>query len=213
MFYSLTHLAKIIIILSLIKSSSSNNASNQDQIFGSSSCVKDNPISCPYLTRDQVITQPQICCENLTKTFRCSWYTGYSFLTRYFQTLQSWNCTKQVELECNHKSYAFNEFTKNVYLLFCDKITLEKKCFSSLQDYLVIRKNSSDLFNQLDVDRLKSEVSANPCIQIAVYETSSFQFVEIINTFLVGIPLVWCGYDVSTIHKNWLSTWTCVDQK
>lgn len=200
-------------IWSFTKVASANETNVTNKIFGSKKCIKKYPIECPYIKKDQIIPQTKECCQNLVEVFKCSWYSGNSFLTRYLQTLKSWNCSEQLEDECNQKSFAFNEFTKNIYLLFCNKTKLEEKCFPVLQDYMTDKNITSDLFSFLDSVKLKSTVTTDSCIQAAVYETNSSEFVEIINTFLVANPVVWCGFNVETVKENDLSAWTCINKR
>jgi len=194
----ITWLIIFILCNSSTSSSIHENRTNIAHIFTRNKCAQ--PIKCQYVPKDKVISQSKECCNNLTKTFECSWATDYFYISRYFQTLRSWNCSENLKQECQNRTFALTDYTKNLYLSFCNHSQFEEKCFSKVKSVL---KNKKNLTWDLAVSMIKtSELSKNevldPCIQVAVSEVSKPEnFVEIFKFNYFGCLAVWAGLNAS----------------
>ena len=99
---------------------------NVTELFKTNLC-KSYQVNCPYVDVYDVIPQHKSCCANLTQLFECS-YVYKMQLLRYLNLLKSWNCTKQLQIECSSKTFNFNELSYKMYLSVCDPAKFNTTC-------------------------------------------------------------------------------------
>ena len=81
------------------------------------------------------------CCREIVKKYEFYWAGRNLPLSRYLETLKSWNCP-QFKTECNRKLFAFNVFTELMYDFFCNYTQFVEKCFANVNETIYeVQKN------------------------------------------------------------------------
>ena len=69
------------------------------------------------------------CCRSVYEKFRLTWWTDNFPLTKFLDNLDQSNCS-EFKYECQHRTFAYNDFSSLVYDRFCDFESFKKACLT-----------------------------------------------------------------------------------
>ena len=135
----------------------------------------------------------------------------------YLGNLKSVDCSEFAR-ECEKQTFAVSEFSKLIYLRFCNRSEMEARCYDDLQK-VVNPQNSStsweNLIRKLNFNQITNEDLTNPCLQVSMLdkalETGS-RFYEIFDV-IPFCDFIWCGFAEDIITTRAVSLWTCTPSK
>ena len=136
------------------------------------------------------------------------------YLSRYLETLRIQNCSQFLQ-ECRTQVYASTQFSKLVYLRFCNRSQLEERCFDEI--HKIVQPNNPqttwrNLIQGLNNRRIDNENLVSPCLQVATLDKASLTngyFHEVMAT-VPFCSLVWCGFDEDTFIGKEITLWNCI---
>ena len=158
-------------------------------------------------------TAELLCCDKTTTAFRLYWNNGITLLSAYLNAMKIQNCP-QFKEECNEMTYAYTEFSRMIYLKFCNQSTLEFHCSKNIHQVLKppVDNNSLSWRNaveKIEFNTLSDEELNDPCLQIAMLDTALSDFRKI----FVVVPfcgITWCGFNEQEIKSRSITPWTCM---
>uniref|UniRef100_UPI00193991D1 uncharacterized protein LOC120338060 n=1 Tax=Styela clava TaxID=7725 RepID=UPI00193991D1 len=188
--------------------------------FLKASCVGKNVSQATYKKN---------CCNYISNSFRLSWSVGGQYLTEYLSNLQDWGC-EEFEKECENPIYDYTNFTRIVYVRFCNRFALLAKCTEELHkvtkkynfyaidatygsnDALEITdKIWNNLTSSIIPTKMDMKDLLRPCVQIALFDRPSGgvgRYHEIVQPYVPFCTMPWDGYDIETAMTRHVSPWT-----
>ena len=176
--------------------------------------------SCEFIDENNFMQNRNLtldCCSFSVRIFYREWSRGRRSLSTFLNNLKSWQCP-QFDEECKRQTFAYNDFTKFVYLKFCQPFKLEKKCFNNLQTVHqkeAVNNSSLEWKNliRINYSKLNANNLLDPCVQVGMLESAQKQkrvFYEVIEAFVPFCSFVWCGFDETILKSKEISVWTCM---
>ena len=157
-------------------------------------------------------------CNSSLQDIRAFSNTNWRYLSTYLATLRAQNYT-QFTQECQQQTYAFTEFTELVYLRFCNRSEMLRRCFDELRDFeqnhtigVISETTWEELIQNIVILQIKSENLANACFQVALLDKAPKTQARF-HEMAAAVPfcsMVWCGFDEDVFNARDVTFWTCI---
>lgn len=177
--------------------------------------------SCEFAVENNLVQNRTLmlqCCNSTVRSFYREWFTGRRSLSKFMANLKQWQCP-QFKEECERQTFDYTDFTKMVYLKFCQPIELEKRCFRDLQEVAQTQAVSAApskwnfLVQNINYTKLDHYQLLHPCVQVAMLDSAQSKgehFHEVVEAFVPFCSFIWCGFDQNVLSSKDISVWTCM---
>nr|XP_039254652.1 D(1B) dopamine receptor-like [Styela clava] len=169
----------------------------------------------PIVLRCPISNKAKRACAKTIKGFKSKWYSGGSYLQKFFEQLKASKCPQLKEV-CDEMLYSrFSEYSRLVYAFHCNPEKFIKECDQVIPPGRQIP--SDDTCDHVRYNMTSSEFTTEelvkPCMQVAMYGSISGGFGyyhEVIDVYVPFCDISWCGFDGKTIEERGLTSWDCM---